>query len=227
MSLANAARELGRDEVVMKSYWNFQSKKFSWFFSPNPGLKSATKKPKQLIDWNDWEGSSTKQKMTLASLSGFKQDATDIRRSDSDFAKLKIGYAKWRYNLYSVFWGVEQTATCNIFVGDAIYLATKKSVVASNQHYYDPRQIKAGSGQFKERNSIEEVQVGDIVVMLGGRHVEIITRLKDYWFADKGFCSYGAGRGNSAEIGIEKCDVNFKFDENRELNNAENSFHYL
>lgn len=111
-------------------------------------------------------------------------------------------------------------------MGDALYLMGS-SIIASNIHYYDPRQIKAGKGGFKTRKTIDEVKIGDIVVMLGGDHVEIVTKLVNYIFADKGFCSRGAGRPWENETGTEKCDVNFKFDENRELGNFENSFHYL
>jgi hypothetical protein len=63
--------------------------------------------------------------------------------------------------------------------------------------------------------------------MHGGSHVEIVTKFVNYKIADKGFCSRGAGRGFQSDMGIEKCDVNFQFDEDRELKNFKNSFHYL
>jgi len=227
MNLADAAKKLGGDRIIMDSYWNFQTKKQGWFFSPNLKLESATAKPKKFNTWDDWDVAAPNQKRTLATIAGFKEDATNIKRIDSDLSKLKSAYSKWQNDLYSVFWGNQYTGTwtCNIFVGDALYLAGR-NIMASNRHYYDPRQIKSGNG-FKTRKTIDEVKIGDIVVMHGGSHVEIVTKFIDYKFADKGFCSRGAGRGNQGELGIEKCDVNFQFDEDRELKNFKNSFHYL
>lgn len=136
----------------------------------------------------------------------------------------------WRHDLYSIFWGNPFTGTwtCNIFIGDALYL-TGRNIMAGNRHYYDPRQIKFGSGGFKTRKTIDEVKMGDIVVMHGGSHVEIVTKIVNYMIADKGFCSRGAGRSYQGEMGIEKCDSNniFTGNEDRELKNFKNSFHYL
>lgn len=230
MNLADAAKKLGSDKLVMNSYWNVQTRKQSWFFSPNPKLKSATKKPSRFTDWDDWDNLSSNQKRTLACLSGFKQDATNIIRRDSDLSKLKSGYSKWRNDLYSVFWGNNSsgTWTCNIFIGDAIFLAHGKSITGGNGHYYDPRQIKSGNGPFKARKTIDEVKIGDIVVMHGGSHVEIVTKFKNYLIADKGFCSYGAGRGSEGQMGTEKCDSSDIFgSEDREIKNTKNTYHYL
>ena len=229
MNLADAALKLGSDKLIMTSYWNIQTRKQSWFFSPNPKLKSATKRPSKFASWNDWDKASSNQKRTLACLAGFKQDATDVVRKASDLSRLKTAYLKWRKDLYAVYWGnnSSKTWTCNIFVGDAIYLAQQKSVTADNGHYYDPRQIKSGKGPFKERKTIEDVKIGDIVVMHGGSHVEIITRFKDYLIADKGFCSCGAGRGSESQMGTEKCDSGTTFDEDRELEYKRNSYHYF
>ena len=42
MNLADAAKKLGQDAIVMQSYWDFQAHKFNWFFSPNKELELAT-----------------------------------------------------------------------------------------------------------------------------------------------------------------------------------------
>lgn len=229
MSLVNAAKKLGQDRLIMQSYIDFQTKKFSWFFSPNPYLKSATKKPKSLNNWEDWYKMNPNQKRTLASLAGFKQDATDIKAIKDHFNKLNAAYNKWKINLYSVFWGNAFTGTwtCNIFVGDAIYMATGKKFTAGNGHYFDPQQIKAGASSLRKRKKVDEIKAGDIVVMSGGAHVEIVTKLKDYIIADKGFCSIGGGRSFSSQMGTEKCDNYYDLTESRELKNIRNTFFYL
>jgi hypothetical protein len=100
--------------------------------------------------------------------------------------------------------------------------------MAGNGHYYSPSQIKLGNGPFVPRKSAKDAKIGDIVVMLGAHHVEIVTRLKNYSRADKGFCSRGAGRPFQKELGTEKCDESyFIFDEDRELGNSKNTFYHL
>lgn len=165
MNLVNAAKRLGRDTLVMDSYYNFQKGKFHWFFSPNPKLNSATEKPKALSTWDHWYRLAPNQRRTLASLAGFREDATNIVKNDPDLGKLKAAYSKWRRDLYSVFWGNEKTGvwTCNIFVGDAIYLWKQQSVMGTNRHYFDPKQIKRGEGPFKKVEP-KNAKPGTIVV---------------------------------------------------------------
>jgi hypothetical protein len=138
MNLADAAKKLGGDRTIMDSYWDFQKGKFSWFFSPNSNLEQATRRPSTFTTWEHWYALPKNQQRTLASIAGFKQDATDVIKRDSDLSKLKSAYSKWRNDLYSVFWGNQYagTWTCNIFVGDALYLAGR-NIMASNRHYYD------------------------------------------------------------------------------------------
>jgi hypothetical protein len=144
MNLVEAATKLGDDPVIMDSYWFFQTKVRNWFFSPNRHLESATHKPRKFSTWDDWSSFSANQQRTVACLAGFKEDATDVVKKESHLLKLRNGYSQWRESLYSVFWAnnYSGTWTCNIFVGDAIYLAKRRSVVAGNNHYYSPSQIK-------------------------------------------------------------------------------------
>jgi hypothetical protein len=227
MNLADAAAKLGDNTVVMNSYWLFQTKARNWFFSPNPHLKSATHKPRKFSTWKDWYSFSDNQKRTVACLAGFKEDATDVIKGDTHLLRLRQGYSQWQENLYSVFWAnnYSGTWTCNIFVGDVIYLAKGRSVVAGNNHYYTPSQIKIGVGPFIPRKSFKDAQVGDIVVMLDGEHVEIVTKFTDSFFLGKGFCSRGGGRGSRDEMGKEKCE---EFLNNyRDSDNSSNKFYHL
>jgi hypothetical protein len=120
-----------------------------------------------------------------------------------------------------------------VFVGDAIYLCNRSSFTSANQHYYDPRQIYRGQSPLKKRRNYKDVEVGDIVVF-GDYHMEIITQLrKNYWIADDGFCSIGAGRAdnptNKEGDGKPRCDTAFSFalGDTREIGDKNNSYYYI
>jgi hypothetical protein len=53
--LADAADSLAANSLVMDYYSHFESGKYHFFFSPNPHLELATKKPKQFSSWDDWD----------------------------------------------------------------------------------------------------------------------------------------------------------------------------
>ncbi|MFM2375668.1 MAG: hypothetical protein RLZZ165_765, partial [Bacteroidota bacterium] len=124
------------------------------------------------------------------------------------------GYARWRPDLYSVFWsdtGSGKRWLCNVFVGDAIYLAHRRNFVSGNRHYYDPHQIYTGMSPLRQRRNPKDAEVGDIVVFSRLGHVEIITEIEKRQDSKHGgFCSIGAGRGNPHSHpegdGIVKCD---------------------
>ncbi|MCG8697220.1 MAG: hypothetical protein MI922_04140, partial [Bacteroidales bacterium] len=86
-----------------------------------------------------------------------------------------------------------------------------------------------GKSNLNKRNSCKEVRVGDIVVF-DRTHVEIITKINYNLFYDDGFCSVGIGRAdhpkNKGGDGAERCDY-FSADENRELENKDNTYYYL
>lgn len=226
--LADAAEKLASNSVIMDFYSYFEKGTYGFFFSPNPNLNSATKRPSKFSNWDDWDSLAPNQKRTLAVLGGFKEDATDIIRNNTDLDKLKKAFNEWSSALYSVFWQNEKFKgvwTCNIFVGDAIYLWKKISITSENRHYYEPAGIKAGKGPFKEL-STDKVKRGAIVVF-GDSHTEIITTTKTYLIADDGFCSIGAGRGNRSSTGTIRCDSSLTPFETREIENSNNTYYTL
>jgi hypothetical protein len=226
--LADAAEALAGISLIMDYYYNFQEGHSGFFFSPNPNLKSATKRPSKFNSWNDWNALAPNQKRTISLLGGFKEDATNIKKNDTDLEKLKKAYDKWLVELYSVFWQNESFRgvwTCNIFVGDAIYLWKKKSITNENKHYYGPADVKAGKGPFKKLTT-DKVKRGAIVVF-GSTHTEIITETKTYWIADDGFCSIGAGRNSRSGTGEIRCDTSTTLSGSREIENSDNSYYTL
>jgi hypothetical protein len=218
----------------MDAYWKYHERAQNWFFSPNPNLESATKRPLSFPTKKDWNKLSSRQRMTLNCLARFSYEGREVNLDNSShFSRLRAGYEQWRPDLYSIFWsdgGSGKSWLCNVFVGDAIYLCNGRSFTAGNNHYYNPRQIYSGKSFLNKRSSYKEVQVGDIVVF-GRHHVEIITRIMKYAIADDGFCSIGAGRAsnpkNSDGDGKPRCDSSFSFREIRELENKENSYFYF
>lgn len=227
-NLAEAAEYLGNQNIIMESYWNFQNGIYHWFFSPNKNLNGAYNKPSEFETWKDWDNFNSPIKKTIGNLAGYNADVTNVPNTVEGLKKLKVAYKKWNNNLYSIHWSSNYGGSwmCNVFVGDSIYLYLKKSITNTNKHYFDPKQIQDGQSPFKPIKA-EEAKRGTIVLMLSGIHMEIITSLKDYWFADKGFCSIGAGRGIKSETGTIKCDSSTSSDENRHLNNPQNNYYSL
>ncbi len=227
-SLADAAEFLGKQSMIMKSYWDFQKSKYDWFFSPNPNLVSATKKPDRFKEWNDWRRFNSRIKKTIGNIAGFNKDVTDVVINDTNLRRLISAYESWKHTLYSVHWANDNTGgswMCNVFVGDAIYLFKKKSITNSNIHYYDPKEILSGKGPFKKVKS-RHVHRGAIVVF-GTTHMEIVTSLKKFLIADDGFCSIGAGRGEEDSTGTIRCDGALTPSGSRELENDSNSYYLV
>lgn len=225
--LADAAENLASNSLIMDFYSHFENGVYGFFFSPNPNLNSATKRPLKFENWDNWDSLAPNQKRTLAVLGDFKEDATDIIRNDTDLNKLIKAFNKWPSTLFTVFWQNEKFRgvwTCNIFIGDAIYLWKNKSITNKNRHYYGPSDIKANKGPFQKLN-IDKVKRGAIVVF-GSTHTEIITSITNTsWFADDGFCSIGAGRGIRSATGTIRCDSSLTPSETREIENSNNSYY--
>src|SRR4028119_1714292 len=118
--LAEAAKRLGSDTVIMDSYWKYHERQQNWFFSPNYNLDNATKRPAPFPSEGDWDQLNTKerektlekrketwlkifngkQRMTISSLAGFGYEGKGINLDNSQhFARLKEGYKKWRSDL--------------------------------------------------------------------------------------------------------------------------------
>jgi hypothetical protein len=227
--LSTAAQNLGSTYLIMEYYYRFESGDSGFFFSPNRFLKSATAKPKNFKNWDDWDNLSSNQRKTLSSLAGFEEDTSDVVRKDTHLNILKLAYKElWDERLFSVFWQTADFAgvwTCNIFVGDAIYLWNKKAILNSRRHYYGPKDIFNGLKEFKKIDA-KDVSPGCVVVF-GSTHVEIITEMKKYSYADTGFCSIGAGRGSRDETGMVKCDTSLTIFGRRELEDPNNSYYHV
>lgn len=227
-SLADAAEFLGNQNVVMKSYWDFQTSKYDWFFSPNPKLESATKKPKSFKNWKDWESFNSKIRKTIGNIAGFNKNVTDVQKNDTDLKKLISAYNSWKSTLYSIHWSNDNTGgswMCNVFVGDAIYLFNNKSITNSKIHYYDPKEITSGKGPFKKVKP-QNVRRG-VIVAFGTTHMEIVTSLKKFLIADDGFCSIGAGRSDENSTGSVRCDSTLNPFGTREIENDNNSYYLI
>ncbi len=240
-----AAKKLGADKEIMNSYWAYHERKQNWFFSPNPNLDAAERRPNSFPNkgsWDrlksaerrsKWNSFSLKQRMTIATLAGFGHEGKGINLDNSiHFSKLRKGYMNWRSDLYSVFWSdktQKKRWLCNVFVGDAIYLYNGKSFTYGNNHYFNPKQTFNGKSTLKKRNSYKDVQAGDICVF-GDKHIEIITSIQKNSIADDGFCSIGAGRASSPETsggdGTIRCDSFFSIG-TRELENNNNTYFYI
>ncbi|MCG8699425.1 MAG: hypothetical protein MI922_15320 [Bacteroidales bacterium] len=129
--LAEAAKRLGVDDTVMHSYWEYHERRQNWFFSPNPNLESATRRPSslpKLETWKklnskqriqEWNRYSTKQRMTISTLAGFGYEAKGINLNRTNhYSRLQQALNQWRHDLCSVFWSNKIPANS----GFAIYL---------------------------------------------------------------------------------------------------------
>lgn len=219
--LASSAERLGSDGLVMEGYSKFQNKERGWFFSPNPNLVSATPSPKRTIDnWSDWKNLHWKQQRVLANIMGEPNEK--IEKTDSNLEKVVEALKIWRRNLYAVFWSIPdgydtEAYTCNIFVGDSLYLCGK-NIINSENKYYSAKQIYNAIEPFALVNK-KNVKRGNIVAF-SGVHLEIVTKVytEENWFSadEKVFCSRGGGRASS-EMGTEKCGTAW-FETDRRIN---------
>ncbi|MCG8702030.1 MAG: hypothetical protein MI922_28505, partial [Bacteroidales bacterium] len=102
--LADAAKRLGADDVIMHSYWEYHERRQNWFFSPNPNLASATRRPSslpKLETWKklnskeclqEWKRFSLKQRMTISTLAGFGPEGRRINLdSTNHYTRLQQG----------------------------------------------------------------------------------------------------------------------------------------
>ncbi len=218
MPLVEAAEQLGANKYIMDSYWKYHKRKQNWFFSPNPNLEGAARKPSfpSANTWKKlnskerkkkWSNLSMKQRMTISTLAGFGHEGKGINLdSMKHFSKLREAcVSRWPTSVFSIFWSDSSSGKrwlCNVFVGDAIYLYNRSSFTSSNKHYFDPSLTHNGDSTLKKRNDDDDdVKEGDIVVF-GTTHIEIITSIQKNSFFDDEFCSMGAGRGvNRKQVG--------------------------
>lgn len=221
--ILSAALKLGGDELVMQSYKKFQVGDWSWFFSKNPSLAGKRENDFTLKTWDGWDTLNSEKRTVLLDLAGLPKNPT---RNTDNINKLVTASEKWRKELYAIFWGdgFDGVWTCNIFVGEAIYWAGKDT---SNDegHYLSASQIHKNSSPFIAVKKGDLV-AGNIVTFHNGGHTEIVTKAPiKFVFADDGFCSIGAGRGDIETIGKESCDGSLTFSNDREIDNPNNAYH--
>jgi hypothetical protein len=194
-SLAGKAELWGDNPTAMESYAHFQDKTWGWFFSPNPNLAGRTNRPSSFASWSDWNGFSPKRiRQVLLDLAGMQTWST----SPGDLARLVAAYLRWPPELSAVFQGSTSlpTNTCNLFVGDALYLDGLQTI-GPGEKYCDALSIYKGQlTQYVRVDSID-VERGDIAAWSYG-HVEIVTQRENQVF----FCSRGGFR---PPIGGQKC----------------------
>ncbi|MBP6303169.1 MAG: hypothetical protein KBG24_09090 [Bacteroidia bacterium] len=223
-AIARAAERLGSNQLMMDSYRQFQEGAFSWFFSKNPNLVGKYTNVSELKNWNEWRSLNTQQKEVIGNLAGV--DLNALAETNTNLEKLVNAHKRWPIGIYAIFWGSEfggGTWTCNIFVGESLYLAGKNTVNGDGK-YYSAMQIHNNGGPFKAV-AAKDLKRGHIVTMHDGSHTEIVTKTPlKFLLADDGFCSIGGGRSLD-EMGVVKCDSSSTFSGDREINNSNNKYH--
>ncbi len=209
--LAVAAKQLGDDAVSMESYQHFQgpgngdglAPAWGWFFSPNTALEAAAKKPAKFDSWADWHALSSptnRERTVIADLAGF-DPAHGIPETPTNLAKLKAAFAKWPDTKVAAFLrgNTEASNTCNVFLGDSLYMAGLAKMRVSEAKYFSAAEVFTGNPPFYEVSKAH-VRPGDIAAF-GGSHVEIVTSVTA-GLGGPTFCSRG---GYRAPMGQEKC----------------------
>jgi hypothetical protein len=222
--LAQAAEKIADDDVIMDSYKAFFDRK-GYFLTKNNELFGARRKPPKFPStsndfakkWNDSTWFVSTQRKYLLVLAGL-----DEKRNvkDSDHPTLKNAYDNWMSGYLVVFYGADAIWSCNLFVGESLYLAGYINIMSGGK-YLSANQI--WNGEKLKSVKKEDVQRGDIAAF-GGTHVEIVTQVRrGQWFEDDEFCSRGAGRGSTGN-GDERCDASNWLVGSREINNKDIRF---
>lgn len=192
-SLADKAAILGGETITMNSYRQYQRKHWIWFFSPNTTLDGRAGKPLRFDTWDDWNQMHWQSKQVIADLAGL--DASRLGQTSANLATLKTAYASWQSDKFAVFQsGTSATNTCNVFLGDALFLDGKNQTTEGK--YYSAEDVYDEEGRFTVI-SPQAASRGDIAAW--GNHVEIVTSV------DHGtgkFCSRG---GYREPMGDVKC----------------------
>jgi hypothetical protein len=195
-TLAEKAKIIADNTILVKAYGNFQDKTWGWWFSPNDKLAGAVPKPAGLNAWSDWDGFRWQQRQVLADLAGLSPN--NLPHNATNLNKLKQALTQWPDKFHAVFQSgtTEETNTCNLFLGDALTLDGREQLQA-NGKYFSAQQIFQGQGNFREI-PVFYVSPGDIACW--GPHVEIVTKVN---YPDGTFCSRGGFR---RPIGSEVCE---------------------
>ena len=209
--LAIKAVVLAGYTTLLDTYDKWHKKEISFIFTTNPNLAHKIAKPSYFPDdklkfmdyWTNkliWE-----KRAILCYFAG----RSELSIGEHSYKDIKEAFNKWPSNYYGLIYGHEYAWTCNLFLGEALYLMGRNITNASG-NYYSASQIYYGEGPFeiiekRDSNKKVLVSVGDIACMLGGKHVEIVTQVNINSFYDDDFCSRGGGRGEGDD-GKERCE---------------------
>ena len=177
--VGDAADSLAGNSLVMDSYINFRNKTWSWYFSKNDSLKPYHKKPGQFNSWDDWDDLASSQigirkRMVIANLGGFDNNSfRTIKRNNSDLQKLISGFNQWPNDWYAIFQSSDEKATntCNIFVGESLFIAGKNTVKADGK-YHSAEEVYDGDGPFIQ---IEPGAFSRGDIDANGSHTDVIV----------------------------------------------------
>ncbi|MCV6628298.1 MAG: hypothetical protein OIF50_00410 [Flavobacteriaceae bacterium] len=227
--LATNALELGKNGVILDSYWKYFQKKQTWFFSINPTLVGATNRPKFFEKREHWKLLNMYQRTILLDLASLSSNlAKKENLEDTFFEDLYFVYVNlWPYNLYAIFWDVPNSPGSYLsaaFIGDTIYKQNGKNFTNTKGHYIEAKEILSEHGPLSSLKEIDLVEIGDIVCF-NKEHMEVITKITKHASSPHRFCSVGAGRGfspySNAADGEARCD---SYIQSRELAHDGNQY---
>ena len=243
--LLSAAKDVANNNSIIDSYIRFQQHTSTtmWYFTKVSILDGATPRPKlpdvnaKAAVWDTkWHELSALSKQVICDLAGL--DPTKINFSDTATRQsVADGRNKWPANLYASGEGAtgatETGWTCSVFVGEVLCQAAR-GLGSSNELFL--RKDKGPKFKFIAAANMRTTALfasvpktdivagggaGYIVSMLGGDHVEIVTRIPND-SPPKYFCAIGAGRGDVKELGQELCGGFFTL--HRNISDGDNVF---
>lgn len=219
--LAIKAALLADYTLLLDTYKGWNKKVTKFIFTTNPNIFHKISKPTyfpsdKLLFMDYWKNKLIWEKREILC---FLAGKSDLSIGEHSYQAIKDAFNKWPSNYYGLFYGYDFPWTCNMFVGESLYLMGR-NILNSNGNYYSANQIYNGEGPFeiiekRDKNKKVLVSIGDIACMLNGTHVEIVTQININSFYDDDFCSRGGGRG--ADDGQVRCE---SFTTSREIDNS-------
>jgi hypothetical protein len=229
--LLKAARKVGADEDIIGSYRRFQDGDgpILWYFTRVGQLVGAVKRPvlppasASASEWTAaWRKAGSFAGQVVADLAGKDANRLNLAATATREA-LAAGVANWPSDLYATGQGSTSAITgwtCSAFVGEALCQAVR-GLGLSNTVFLDKNdkgkfvfigaKNMRGSALFASVSAKEMAadpdsnpRQGYLVSMSEGHHVEILTQLAS-GAPSESFCSIGAGRPDTAELGKVKC----------------------
>jgi hypothetical protein len=220
--LALKAALLADYTVLIDTYGQWNSKAIKFIFSTNPNLAHKIEKPTyfpgdKLKFMDYWENKLVWEKREILRYLAKK---SDFSIGPQSYQAIKDAFNKWPSNYYGLFYGHSYAWTCNLYVGEALYLMGR-NILNSKGNYYSASQIYYGEGPFeiiekRDKDNKVLISIGDIASMDNGTHVEIVTQVNINSFSNDDFCSRGGGRG-LGEDGKLRCNTWYT---SREIDNS-------